>query len=194
MSELRSALIDLLRERGHERRDEPFRLSSGESSYDYVDGKKALASGDALKLASEAVAALADELGVDFEAVGGLTMGADPLAHGVAVLSGKRWFSVRKDAKDHGKRRLIEGTELEPGTAVVLVDDVVTTGASIVQALDAVRDAGAEVVLAVTLLDRGDVARGRLEERGVRYEPLATYQDLGIEPVGRGPVHAAAPR
>ncbi|HWC10306.1 MAG TPA: phosphoribosyltransferase family protein, partial [Acidimicrobiales bacterium] len=102
----------------------------------------------------------------------------------VAVVSGARWFSVRKEAKGHGRRRAVEGAELRAGVAVLLVEDVVTTGRSMLQALDAVEATGATVVLAVTLLDRGDVAGRSLAERDVSYAPLATYRDLGIDPVG----------
>ncbi|MGH9222276.1 MAG: orotate phosphoribosyltransferase [Acidimicrobiales bacterium] len=177
-------VVRLLRERGYVRRDEAFRLSSGEWSHDYVDGKRALAAGADLRMAAQAVVDLAAEEGVAFDAVGGLTMGADPLAHAVAVVSGASWFAVRKAAKEHGRQQLIEGAVLAPGTRVVLVEDVVTTGRSILDALDAVEATGATVVLATTLLDRGDTAAGRLEARGVPYRPLSTYTDMEILPIG----------
>lgn len=185
LARLRETVVALVRG-GHVRRDEAFQLSSGDWSHHYVDGKRALAGGDDLRVAAEAVVALAGSRQVAFDAVGGLTMGADPLAHAVAVLAGARWFSVRKEAKQHGRGRLIEGAELGPGTAVLLVEDVVTTGRSVLAALDAVEAAGARPVLAVTLLDRGDAAGRALAARGVAYEPLATYRDLGIPPVGEG--------
>ena len=127
---------------------------------------------------------MAQAEGAAYEAAGGLTMGADPLAHAVAMVSDSSWFSVRKEAKSHGRRHLVEGAPLGPGTAVLLLEDVVTTGASILQALDAVEDTGAHVVLAATLLDRGDQAARRLAERAVAYRPLATYRDLEIAPIG----------
>lgn len=179
-----SEVVRLLRERGYVRRDEAFQLSSGEWSHDYVDGKRAIGAGADLRMAAEAILALAREEGVTFDAVGGLTMGADPLAHAISVLSGASWFSVRKQAKGHGRQQLIEGAAPAPGTAVLLIEDVVTTGGSILQALDAVEATGAQVVLATTLLDRGDAAAPRLAERGVRYQPLATYRDLEIVPIG----------
>ena len=181
---LRREVVTVIRERGWVRRAEAFRLSSGDWSHDYVDGKRALAGGAELRLAGEAVVAQAAALGVEFEAVGGLTMGADPLAHAVAVVSGARWFAVRKESKQHGRGQLIEGAELAPGTSVLLVEDVVTTGRSMLQALDAIEASGARAVLAVTLLDRGDTAGTAVGARGVRYAPLATYRDLGIDPVG----------
>jgi orotate phosphoribosyltransferase len=185
-------VVSVLRERGWVRRAEPFQLSSGDWSHDYVDGKRALAGGAELRLAAEAVVARAASAGVAFDAVGGLTMGADPLAHAVAVVSGARWFSVRKESKQHGRGRLVEGAELGPGTSVLLVEDVVTTGRSLLQALDAVEATGASVVLAVTLLDRGETAGPAVRARGVAYAPLTTYRDLGIDPVGTGSATAPA--
>jgi orotate phosphoribosyltransferase len=192
LSKLTDEVLELVRSRGYDHRDAPFRLSSGELSNDYVDGKRAIANGAALRLVAEAIVEVAADEGVDFEAVGGLTMGGDPLAHAVAMVTGKAWFSVRKKTKEHGTQRLIEGyaLELNPGTRVLVVDDVVTTGGSIEQALDAVDAVDAEVVLAVTLVDRGEQAAERMRRRGVRYRPLATYKELGIPPVGSGREHA----
>ena len=182
--EMRQAIMRLIEEFGYERREQPFQLSSGEWSRDYFDGKRALGSGDSLRLAAECVVAVASDAGITFDAVGGLTMGADPIAHAVAVVSGTEWFSVRKQAKQHGKQQLIEGAHIGAGTRVLLVDDVVTTGSSILKALDAVEEAGATVTLAVSLVERGNQSRRRLSERGVRYAPITTYEDFGIEPVG----------
>lgn len=187
--ELRSELIDLVGA-GHERRDQPFQLASGEWSHDYIDGKRALSTGRGLKLAARGIVAAVLDEGVTFEAVGGLTMGADPLSHVVASETDAAWFSVRKERKRHGRQKLIEGVELRPGMRVLLLDDVVTTGLSVFQALDAIEEEDAQVVLAVTLLDRGDVAIDEFAKRNVRYRPLITYRDLGIEPVGHGRVGA----
>ena len=156
--DLRDQVISLLKARGYERREEPFQLASGAWSHDYVDCRRALARGDGLELASRAVVAHLASRGIQFDAVGGLTMGADPLAHGIAVVTGGAWFSVRKEAKEHGKGRLIEGCAVEA--------------------------TGADVVAAVPLLDRGDGARVRFQQRKVLYLPVATYRDLAIDPVG----------
>jgi orotate phosphoribosyltransferase len=149
-----------------------------------MDGKRALAKGKHLEMACTAIIELAEDAGVQFDAVGGLTLGADAYATGIAMLNDKEWFVVRKKVKDHGLGKRIEGANLGPGSRVLLVDDVVSTGGSILDALEAVREAGAEVVLAVTLVDRGDEARPKFEKLGVPYRPLITYQDLGIKPVG----------
>ncbi len=168
---------------GHERREEPFQLANAGLSHDYIDGKRAVAKGSRYELVAEAVAALAAERGVEFDAVGGMTMGADPIAVAVAVRTDTWWFSVRKEAKKHGKQKRIEGTELTADMKVLLVDDVITTGGSTLSALDAVEAAGASVVLVTTLVDRSDMAGEALGRRGVAYEPLLTYASLGIDPV-----------
>jgi len=184
MPDIGRAVVQLVLDKGYVRRDEPFRLSSGEMSHDYVDAKKAIALGRDLRLVAQAVLDLAGREAIEFEAVGGLTMGADPLAHAIAVLADKRWFAVRKEAKQHGKQRSIEGAELSPGEKVLLVDDVITTGSSSLKALDALEEVGAEVVLATCIVDRGKLASDAFAERGVAFKPLATYEDLGIDPIG----------
>lgn len=85
------------------------------------------------------------------DAVGGPTMGADALAVGIAVVSDSRWFFVRKEPKGRGTGRWIEGAQVGPGDKVLLVEDVVTTGGSILKTVEVVRDTGAEVVAAATL-------------------------------------------
>ncbi len=182
-SETWQAAFDLIRTRGYERRDEPFTLASGQLSHDYIDGKYAIDTGERLTIVSRAVADLAARTGIDFDAVGGLTMGADPLAHGIAMVTGKAWFSVRKDQKQRGREQWIEGTRFEPGTRVLLVDDVISTGGSTEIAFDRAVAAGAVVVGVIPMVDRGDVAAGRFERRNVPFAALVTYRDLGIEPV-----------
>lgn len=181
---LRDALLAVVRERGYARRDEPFLLSSGEYSHDYVDLRRAFCRGEHLALAARAVLERLAELDVVLDAIGGMTMGADPVAHAVAVLAGAEWFSVRKEAKGHGKGRRVEGADLGPGRRAVVFEDTVSTGGSILQALEVVRETGAEIPLACTLLDRGDAARARFEALGVPYAALLDYRDLGIDPVG----------
>lgn len=190
LSQVRQEIVEIVKTYGYEHRTDPFELSSGEWSHDYIDGKRAISEGQRLRLAAEGVLLLAEEFKVQFDAVGGLTMGADPLAHAISVLSDKQWFSVRKQPKSHGRQSRVEGAELRPGQRVLLVDDVVTTGSSILKALDAIQDEGIEVALAVALVDRGETARPSLKKRGVRFEPLTTYKDLGIEPVAVGRVSA----
>lgn len=176
-------LVALLRSRAYERRDQPFTLSSGVESHDYVDCRRGLSAGPDLALAARTTAAHLADLEVTFDVVGGMTMGADPLAHALAVETSTAWFSVRKAAKSHGAGRQIEGAAVGPGTRAVVLDDVASTGGSVLDALDAVQAAGAEVVLALVLLDRGERAAAAFAERGVRYAPVVTYADLAIDPV-----------
>ena len=183
MSPLRDRLVELLRAKALRRLDEPVRLASGAWSSDFIDGKEALGAWSDLRFASEVIFETAVAAGHRFDAVGGPTMGADALAVGIAVVSDSRWFFVRKEPKGRGTRRWIEGTQVGPGDRVLLVEDVVTTGGSILKALEIVRHTGAEVVAAATLVDRGDLARPRFEDLGVAYFPMATYELLGIAPV-----------
>jgi orotate phosphoribosyltransferase len=185
--DVHDAILRLIRERGLEHRDEAFQLSSGEWSHDYIDAKRAVSNGAALTLVCNALIAVAKDHGVTLEAVGGMTMGADALTHGVSMLSKSDWFTVRKDAKAHGKRRSIEGCDVD-GRSVMLLDDVVTTGGSIVRALDALEKQGARVALASCLVVRSPRALERFEARNVPFAPLLTWQDLGIDAVGEGRV------
>lgn len=177
------ALCQLVLAKGYLRREQPFRLSSGGSSRDYVDLRRALAGGEDLALGARVLLERLAALGVAFDAVGGMTMGADPIAHAVALLAPCAWFSVRKQEKEHGAGRRIEGAEIGPGARVVLVEDTVSTGRSMLQALEVVRGAGAEVVLACALLDRGDEAAERFAAAEVAYDALLNYRDLGIEAI-----------
>jgi orotate phosphoribosyltransferase len=183
MADLRREVAALVRSRGHERREEPFRLTSGQLSHDYVDGKYSIDRGDNLKLVSEAVVEAARRLGVEFTAAGGLTMGADALAHGVALVAGCRWFSVRKEPKPRGLEQWVEGARLSSGDTALLLEDVVTTGGSVMRAYDRVVATGAEVVAVVAMVDRGDAAARLFAQRGMPYAALVTYRDLGISPV-----------
>ena len=185
MSDLRRQLAGILRHGGLLELPEPVQLASGDLSRYFVDCKKALAGGGDLKLAGEAIVDTVAELGVAFDAAGGLTMGADCIAHAVALLTGAEWFSVRKQEKGRGTRKRIEGATLGPGRRVLLLDDVVTRGGSIVDALEAIRETGAAVVAAVALVDRGEYGEKKFAEEGIPYRPLVTYDDLGIPAVGR---------
>lgn len=186
MTSLREAVVETVRERGLVRLAEPVLLASGESSRDFIDAKVALSHGGDLKIACEALLQSIGE--IDFDAVGGLTMGADQFAHVLAVLADREWFVVRKEPKGRGTNKVVEGARVGEGHRVLLVDDVVTTGGSIQKAYEAIGALGAEVVAAVTLVDRGDVAVRFFEDKGIPYFPLVTYRDLGIEPVGGGSV------
>lgn len=192
LSEARTALRSIVVQRGLSHFSEPVQLASGEFSSDFVDGKQALSRGSDLATACAALVELVAEAGVEFDAVGGLTLGADQFAHGVAVFlaDDTEWFVIRKAPKDRGTKKLVEGADIA-GKRVLLVDDVVSSGGSIQQAYRNVCDAGGHVVMAVTLVDRSDIATRFFDEVGVVYRPLLTYRDLKIAPLN-GPQSAAA--
>ncbi len=172
-----------------------FTLASGLVSNYYIDGKQVTSSPEGLRLL---VDALRQEL-IRFpvEAVGGLEIGAIPIAAAVALAS-TTWdvhipaFTVRKEKKGHGTRKQIEGI-IPDGAKVAVVDDVVTTGGSIVQAIEAVRGVGCTVVAAFTMVDRLSGAKEALQACDVPYFPLLTTEDLGLsnDQTCRGTVRAA---
>jgi orotate phosphoribosyltransferase len=176
----RKALVDLVLDRGYERRDEPFQLSSGGLSRDYVDCRHVVASAEGMRLVGQAVI---DSIDVPWDVVGGPTMGADPVAHAVTMLSGREWFSVRKQPKGHGRGAWVEGHRLVPGDRVLAVEDTVSTGRSLLEAIDRLKEAGAEVVAATTIVDRSPTVADRFAQAGIPWRPLLTWSDLGIEPI-----------
>src|SRR3954467_11607396 len=154
-------------------------LTSGATAPYYVDAKRAVLRPAGFGALAELVAASAREGGAP--GVGGLTMGADApacaaLAGGAAVKA----FFVRKEVKAPGLQRRIEGPPLEPGERCLIVEDVVTTGGSTVQAIEAVRGEGHDVVGGVSILDRlaGGAARIALASDDAPYEALATIDDV----------------
>ena len=163
----------------------PIQLASGEWSQDFIDGKHAVADPKDLALAGEAMLAAARDAGVGFDAVGGLVLGAVPFTFAVSQAAGCPWFLIRKEPKGRGTNLWVEGARLDPGMTVMLVDDVVTTGGSIRKAYDKVRELGAHVSFATTLVDRGLDATEFFQKHGVHYKAMLTYQDLGIQPIGR---------
>ena len=125
-----------------------FKLASGRMSDFYVDGRKVTLSGSALRLMAEAVLALTDKDNIT--AVGGMTLGADPITGAVLAVAAERGidlkgFLCRKEAKDHGTGRQVEGPALTAEDRAVLVEDTITTGGSVLKAVDAVRAAYGDV-------------------------------------------------
>jgi orotate phosphoribosyltransferase len=184
-SALTAALLQVVVERGYRRAEKPFTLSSGGESYDYVDLRRAVSEGPDLRLAAEAVLEHLARAGIAFDAIGGMTMGADPVAHAVALIAGGRWYSVRKAEKTHGTGQRIEGAVVGPGVRVVVFEDTTSTGRSLLDAVEVVAASGAEIVGALTLLDRGADTPAVFAESGIPFSSLLTYADLGIEPIGR---------
>jgi orotate phosphoribosyltransferase len=154
-------------------------LTSGQTAQYYVDAKRAVLRPAGFSAMAELIAARAREWGAT--AVGGLTMGADaPACAALAGGADVKAFFVRKETKQHGLQRRIEGPELEPDDRCLIVEDVVTTGGSTLQAIDAVRDAGHQIAGVVTILDRlaGGAERIREAANGAPYEPLVTIDDI----------------
>ena len=181
----RERVVVIVRDHGLRRLDVPVELASGDLSRYFVDGKRALARGEHLVVAAQAMIDVAAEESVEFDAVGGLTMGADQFAHAVVMLRhDAEWFSVRKAPKERGTRQRIEGATLSAGRRVLLVDDVVTRGGSILDALAAVEATGAAVVCAVTLVDRGGFDPHEFVRRRIPYRPLVSHEQLGIPAIG----------
>src|ERR687889_2182655 len=153
-------------------------LTSGRTAEYYVDAKRAVLLPAGFRALGELVAEKAR--GWNATAVGGLTMGADPVAcAALAAGADVKAFFVRKEGKQHGLQRRIEGPLLEPGDRCLIVEDVVTTGGSTLQAIEAVREAGHEIVGVVAVLDR--LAGGAERIRAAvpaPYEPLATIDDV----------------
>jgi len=96
---------------------------------------------------------------------------------------GARWFSVRKEAKGHGRQSLVEGARLGSGDKVVMVEDVVSTGRSLLRAAEQVTELGVDIVAATALLDRSPATAENFEKAGIPWRPLLTWADLGIEPL-----------
>jgi orotate phosphoribosyltransferase len=180
----RQRLIELLQRDSLKRGT--FTLASGRTSHYYVDGRKVtLSAAGATLIGAGVLERLADR--PEVQAVGGLTMGADPIVGatlGLAGLTGRtglRGFLVRKEAKAHGTGGRVEGP-LEPGSTVAILDDVATTGGSSLQAVDAVEAMGCKVAVVIAVLDRLEGAAAAFAARGLPFEALLTIRDLGVEP------------
>ena len=190
MSDDTAGIARLIAEKGLLHLDEPVRLRSGVMSSDFIDVKEALADGADLEFVCRAFIATAEAAGVEFDTVGGMTMGADQFAYGIAILAAKRWFVVRKESKGRGTDKRIEGAALGPDRRVLLVDDVVSMGGSIREAYELVRATGATVAAAMSVVDRADAAEPFFRAERVPFRALVTYRDLGIEPLRDGLVTA----
>jgi orotate phosphoribosyltransferase len=153
-------------------------LTSGRTADYYVDAKRAVLLPAGFRAMGELVAAKARAWNAT--AVGGLTMGADPVAcSALAAGADVKAFFVRKEGKQHGLQRRIEGPLLEPGERCLIVEDVVTTGGSTLQAIEAVREAGLEIVGVTAILDRlAGGADAISQAAAAPYEPLTTIDDI----------------
>jgi orotate phosphoribosyltransferase len=174
----RTELLEAIRAKAVVRGD--FVLSSGQRADFYVDLRRILLDGRLAPLAGRVMLDLTRDMG--YQAVGGLTMGADPVATAIMHAAAGRGtpvdaFVVRKKEKEHGTQRRIEGPDVA-GRRVLVVEDTSTTGTSPLTAVDALREAGAEVVGVAVLVDRG--ARDRVTGLGLPFRAAYELSDLGV--------------
>ncbi len=175
-----SRLLKILREKSVSYGE--ITLSSGRKSSYYVDSKLTTFDSEGVSLVGKLVFEIIKEKGKAISAVGGLTMGADPIAIStiIAALNENyplKGFSVRKEAKKHGKRRLIEGN-LDVEDKVVILDDVITTGTSTVKAIEAVREFGCDIIMVVALVDRIEGGTEKIKEMGYETRAIFTIDEL----------------
>jgi len=181
----RARLIDLLRRDAL--KTGTFTLASGRSSHYYVDGRTVTLSAEGAAVIGQGVLELLAGLPA-LAAIGGLTMGADPIVGAALAVAGGGarpgllGFLVRKEAKGHGTGKLVEGP-VAPGMDVAIIEDVTTTGGSALQAVTAAEAAGCRVVRVITVLDRLEGAAAAFEARGLDFRALVTIRDLGVEPL-----------
>jgi orotate phosphoribosyltransferase len=175
-----SALVALLAERSVKRG--LFTLASGKQSEYYIDARLTTMSPEGLSLIGSVALEELHKSGWAVDAIGGLTLGADPIAYAVSYASAGtvnplRAFTVRKEAKSHGTGRQIEGP-FRAGDRVAVIEDVITTGGSALRAIDAVRAAGGTVAGVLALVDRGEGGRQTIEGAGVQVIALASATEI----------------
>lgn len=181
IDETRERLIAHLLE--HSVRRGEFTLKSGRTSSYFIDAKQTICDPEGVVLVADLMLAM---MPADVDSIGGLTVGADPVAYGVAAIAatrgrGLRSFTVRKEAKGHGVMGRIAGP-LRPGDRVVVPEDAVTRGTSMLEAAEVIREAGAHPIALMPVVDRGRTAADLAREAGIEYLPLVTAADLGLDP------------
>jgi orotate phosphoribosyltransferase len=181
LNELRKELLVLLKKKVLKRGR--FVLSSGKISNYYLDGRIITLTPKGAYLVAGIILELIK--GRKISAIGGPTLGADPIAGAVACLSHiqhvpLKAFIVRKAAKGHGTRRQIEGPALKRGSWVILVDDVATTGKALIEAKESLDKIGVKVKRAIVIVDRCEGARENLAKAGLTLESIFTIKDFGL--------------
>lgn len=159
-----------------------FKLSSGRESTLYIDARLTTMSPEGLVLIGQLGLQALIESGWNVQSVGGLTLGADPVAYAIAYTSGLtrrsiRAFTVRKEPKSHGTGQLIEGP-FSPGDRVAVVEDVITTGASALRASNAIRSNGGTVAGVLAVVDRSEGGREAIEAEGLPVITLTTAAEI----------------
>lgn len=176
----RELLITLLAERSSKKGH--FILASGRESQFYIDARLTTMSPDGLAVIGRLGLLTLQQSGWHVEAIGGLTLGADPISYAISYASAAsarpvRAFTVRKEAKTHGTGRVIEGP-FRPNDHVAVIEDVITTGGSALRAIDAVRNAGGTVRGVLAVVDRQEGGREALESAGVPVIALTTASEI----------------
>ena len=180
--EMKAALIDLIRKSSY--REGDFTLASGKKSTFYIDLKATTLHPEGAYLIGQLAVEKIRQAGLIVQGVGGLTLGADPLATAVSLAgraAGFQWpaFIVRKEPKDHGTAKYIEGTEnLSRGARLVVLEDVVTTGGSSQKAIERLREAGYQPCVVLTVVDREEGGARIFEKMGVQFLALTTLGEL----------------
>lgn len=182
INELKTKLLALLKKEAFQKGD--FVLSSGKKSNYYLDGRVITLTPEGAFLVASVVLELIKDR-KDIVAVGGPTLGADPIVGSLACLSHiekvpLKTFIVRKAAKEHGTQRQIEGPALSKGSKVILVDDVATTGKALIEAKQALDAAGVVAEEAITIVDRVEGAKENLANAGLKLISIFTKEDLGV--------------
>ncbi len=178
--QLRSTLLELVNKHAVIHGD--FVLTSGKKSTYYIDGKLLSLMPDGLSNLAKMILELTRNDQVD--AVGGLTLGADPIIGAVVALSQEngrpiKGLIVRKERSGHGRGKRIEGP-VDKGMKVVVIEDVVTTGSSSLKAIEALEEAGCEIVKVVAMVDRLQGGGENFASKGYKFEPIFTLKDLNI--------------
>jgi orotate phosphoribosyltransferase len=180
----RNALIQLVRERALKFGD--FTLASGKKAKYYLDGKQVTLDSRGAVLIAEGLLDLLEQRGPLPQAVGGMAVGADPITAAIITIAGIRGVPlsgilVRKESKGHGTNKFVDGP-VQPGDTVAIVEDVVTTGGSSLQAIDRVQEFGLKVACVLAIIDRMEGGAAAFEARGIPFASLLTIRDFGIEP------------
>ncbi len=182
MNELKRQLVRIIREKSY--REGDFTLASGKKSTFYIDLKATTLHPEGAHVLGKLAVETVREAGLEVDGVGGMTLGADPIATAVSLAgrdAGAMWpaYIVRKEPKDHGTARYIEGTEnLPAGARLLVVEDVVTTGGSSIKAIERLREAGYKPVAVLTIVDREQGGREAFEKIGVRLLSLLTISEI----------------
>lgn len=154
-----------------------FTLASGAKSDYYIDIKKASTNPEVLRLIARLMAQKMRDEGIQADRIAGVVLGSVPLATALALETGIPYVMIRKEKKDHGTGKLIEG-DLNAGDRVLVVEDVITTAGSSIKAIGTLREAGAEVRYVISVIDREGGGAENLAEAGVDFRPLVKASEL----------------